>query len=194
MKKILGLGLVAMLVMAMVGGGTWAYFSDVQTSSGNILTAGTLDIGLGNSLGAAGAGSDATATWTSPTGWKPGDNVTQTLYLKNIGTIAMSSVNITFGHIFTEGTPATVNGNFLGDPTDNITKMISLSVATWNGTATSFQGDSLLTVSGNGTMNLGSLSAQSSALLNITWLFSTAATNGCQGDSENVTLTVTATQ
>ena len=31
MKKILGLTVAAILVMALVGGGTWAYFRDVET-------------------------------------------------------------------------------------------------------------------------------------------------------------------
>ena len=44
MKKILGLTIAALLVMALVGGGTWAYFSDVETSTGNVFTAGTLDL------------------------------------------------------------------------------------------------------------------------------------------------------
>ena len=49
MKKILGLTVVALLIMGLVGGGTWAYFSDPETSTGNILTAGTLDLTLGGS-------------------------------------------------------------------------------------------------------------------------------------------------
>jgi len=44
MKKILGLTIVALLVMRLVGGGTWAYFSDVEASTGNVFTAGTLDL------------------------------------------------------------------------------------------------------------------------------------------------------
>ncbi|MFC1976779.1 TasA family protein [Chloroflexota bacterium] len=44
MKKILGLTIAALLVMGLVGGGTWAYFSDPESSTGNILTAGTLDL------------------------------------------------------------------------------------------------------------------------------------------------------
>ena len=44
MKKILGLTIAALIVMALVGGGTWAYFSDPETSTGNILSAGTLDL------------------------------------------------------------------------------------------------------------------------------------------------------
>lgn len=46
MKKILGLSIAALLVMGLVGGGTWAYFSDPETSTGNILSAGTLDLTL----------------------------------------------------------------------------------------------------------------------------------------------------
>ena len=42
MKKILGLAVAALLVMGLVGGGTWAYFSDTETSSNNVLTAGTI--------------------------------------------------------------------------------------------------------------------------------------------------------
>jgi len=44
MKKILGLTVAALLVMGLVGGGTWAYFTDVETSTGNTFTAGTLDL------------------------------------------------------------------------------------------------------------------------------------------------------
>ncbi len=47
MKKILGLTIAALLVMALVGGGTWAYFSDVETATGNILTGGTLNLQIG---------------------------------------------------------------------------------------------------------------------------------------------------
>ena len=47
MKKILGLTVAAIMVMGLVGGGTWAYFSDTETSTGNILSAGTLDLELG---------------------------------------------------------------------------------------------------------------------------------------------------
>ncbi len=45
MKKILGLTIAALLVMALVGGGTWAYFSDTETTSDSILTAGIMDLG-----------------------------------------------------------------------------------------------------------------------------------------------------
>ena len=43
MKKILGLTVVALMVMGLIGGGTWAYFSDVETSTAT-LAAGRLDL------------------------------------------------------------------------------------------------------------------------------------------------------
>lgn len=44
LKRITGLTLAALLVMSMVAGGVWAYFSDIQTSGNNVLLAGTLDL------------------------------------------------------------------------------------------------------------------------------------------------------
>ena len=47
MKKIIGLSLAALLIIAVVGSGTWAYFSDNETSQNNTITAGTLDLQVG---------------------------------------------------------------------------------------------------------------------------------------------------
>jgi len=185
-----------MLIMAMVGGGTWAFFNDIQTSANNLLTAGTMNLGLGNSTNPGGG--SVNATWTSPAGWKPSQNVTANMSVKNVGNIDMSSVNVSFAWTYNEGTPHTVYGWQNTTGTDNLTDTVIASVATWNGTGSfvpcSFQGDCLQVLSGNGSMNLGSLSAGKEASLNLTWLFSNNATNGCQGDTANVTLTLTATQ
>jgi spore coat-associated protein N len=53
MKKILGLSIAALLVIALVGGGTWAYFSDTETISNNTITAGTLALTTDNATPAA---------------------------------------------------------------------------------------------------------------------------------------------
>lgn len=53
MKKILGLTVAAILVIGLVGGGTWAYFSDTETVSSNNFTAGTLDLNLNDGSAAA---------------------------------------------------------------------------------------------------------------------------------------------
>ena len=44
MKKIVGLTIVALLVIGLVGGGTWAYFTDTEESTGNSFTAGFLNL------------------------------------------------------------------------------------------------------------------------------------------------------
>lgn len=44
MKKIMGLSIAALLVIGVVAGGTVAYFSDTETSTGNTFTAGTLNL------------------------------------------------------------------------------------------------------------------------------------------------------
>lgn len=49
MKKILGLTIAALLVIVVIGGGTWAFFQDTEIAGGNILTAGTIDLVVGRS-------------------------------------------------------------------------------------------------------------------------------------------------
>jgi predicted ribosomally synthesized peptide with SipW-like signal peptide len=44
MKKILGLSIAVLLVTGLVVGGTLAYFSDTETSTGNVFKAGTIDL------------------------------------------------------------------------------------------------------------------------------------------------------
>jgi spore coat-associated protein N len=46
MKRIFGLTIAALMVMALVVGGTLAYFTDEETSADNYLTAGTLDLNI----------------------------------------------------------------------------------------------------------------------------------------------------
>lgn len=46
MKKILGLTIAVVLVIGLVAGGTFAYFSDIETTTENVFTAGTIDISL----------------------------------------------------------------------------------------------------------------------------------------------------
>lgn len=82
MKKILGLAVAAMLVMAMVGTGTWAFFSDSETSTGNILSAGTMDLTINNA--------NANVVMFTLSDMVPGDTIEGspvTITLKNIGSI-----------------------------------------------------------------------------------------------------------
>lgn len=81
MKKILGLAIAALLVVGLVGGATWAYFSDVETSTDNTLTAGTLDLNM------AGGDTDVKILTTNIDNVAPGDSGSDTCILANVGTL-----------------------------------------------------------------------------------------------------------
>jgi spore coat-associated protein N len=49
MKRIVGLNLAVLLIIAVVGNATWAFFNDTESSQDNIITAGTLDLQIGSS-------------------------------------------------------------------------------------------------------------------------------------------------
>jgi predicted ribosomally synthesized peptide with SipW-like signal peptide len=78
-----------MLALAM-GYGTYAYFTSTKTSAGNVFTTGTLNLQLADND--EGWGNGVTATWASPSGWAPGDNVTSSIYLRNTGSVAAEAV------------------------------------------------------------------------------------------------------
>lgn len=90
MKKILGLTVAAMLVMGLVGGGTWAFFSDPESSTGNTLGAGTLDLTLD--------GGDAAVTTLSVATAYPGDSGSGNTTLVNNGSLA-AELDIAFGSV-----------------------------------------------------------------------------------------------
>ena len=81
MKKILGLTVAALIVIALVGAGTWAYFSDTESSADNSLTAGTLDLNWN------GENDSGVATF-SETAKAPGDSGTGSKTLANAGSLS----------------------------------------------------------------------------------------------------------
>ena len=77
MKKILGLTVAALMVMGLVGGGTWAYFNDPEAVAENAFQAGTIDLHVNGEM-----------AWSGTIGWtdaKPG--ASDTLAFENAGTI-----------------------------------------------------------------------------------------------------------
>lgn len=83
MRKILGLAVAALLVMGLVGGGTWAYFSDTETSTGNTFAVGTLDLEVDSDNPLA-----STLIDNSGSPMKPGDNLTATtISCDNVGSL-----------------------------------------------------------------------------------------------------------
>ena len=130
MKKILGLTIAVVLVIGLVAGGTWAYFSDVETTTGNTFTAGIIDLELtqGSKVVAVGELVDL----------KPCQTGFITITLTNDGTNEMDvwkmimSVVCTenevvepecayYGGTWTPGTPGTCTG---GTPKNDIDTVI----------------------------------------------------------------------
>jgi len=83
-KKVLASIFMIGLLAFGLGWGTYSYFSDTETSTGNVFTAGTIDLLLSND-GGSGWHDGVTATW-SISGWAPGDYYEDVLYAKNVGT------------------------------------------------------------------------------------------------------------
>ena len=90
MKKILGLTVAALLIIALVGGGTWAYFSDTESSTDNSLTAGVLDLTVD--------GVNVAVTTFSEGAAAPGDSGSGSTTLANAGSMA-GELDISFSAI-----------------------------------------------------------------------------------------------
>jgi spore coat-associated protein N len=80
MKKIMGLTITALLIIGLIGGGTYAYFSDTEVSEDNTLTAGTLDLNI--------EGADDPVTTFNVGAVAPGDSGSGNSTLSNVGSMA----------------------------------------------------------------------------------------------------------
>ncbi len=138
MKKILGLAVAAMLVMAMVGAGTWAFFSDTETATGNILTAGTMDLTINNA--------NAPVTMFTLIDAKPGDNIVSApvfVALKNVGSLAGDlSISATVTETESTGTTGTAQSGTLSTMTDTVRAEAN---GYWVGHTLTFTGSSVNT-------------------------------------------------
>jgi len=189
---------MALLLMGLVGGGTWAYFSDTESASGNELVAGTLDLGLTTTTGSKPTGGLTTGVST-PDDWAPGDTESITIYLYNSGSIDMEEVTVKLvgEESVADGTPESVSP-VTNTNTDNLLKMVNIKSATYGGVSvTSLVNETLEDLAGSGTpleLVLGDLEAGEEKAFVITFEFDPTATNGCQGDSYGFDLTFTGYQ
>jgi predicted ribosomally synthesized peptide with SipW-like signal peptide len=95
MKKIVFSVLAVAMCIAMMSS-AFAYFTDVETSTGNTMQAGTLDMQIGDNNDGY-TDTDITASFASPANWAPGDTfTTDPVYLQNVGTIAINRVYARF--------------------------------------------------------------------------------------------------
>jgi len=217
-KKILGLTIAVLMVIGLIGAGTWAYFSDVETSTGNVFTAGTLDLKL---TGGTPDNDSVIGTFNAST-WAPGENISDNLTITNQGTIDIASLKLNFtygtnaesdnGTVDTSGRPTYISGSpWTTDPEDYFDKMIKITAATWNGESLDGNGgkyaligktlfelrnggtplDVTLHATGSDTVPLP---ASAGYILALTFEFDSTATNGCQGNELTMKITVTRTQ
>jgi predicted ribosomally synthesized peptide with SipW-like signal peptide len=109
MKKIMGLTVSALMVMGLVGGGTWAFFSDIETSTGNTLAAGTLDLTIN--------GGNDPVTLLNVSDIYPGGSGSNGTTLNNAGNIGgtlaiwIDSITNTESSAGTEFTGDSINGS-----------------------------------------------------------------------------------
>jgi len=93
-KKILeSIVIIGVLALAL-GAGTYAYFSDIGTSSDNTFSSGMMDLRLNGSH-------NITATWSSPTNWSPGKNITAEIILTNAGNVYAETLYFDFKDLVT---------------------------------------------------------------------------------------------
>jgi predicted ribosomally synthesized peptide with SipW-like signal peptide len=108
MKKILGLAIAALVVIAMVAAGTYAYFQDTETSTNNNITAGTLDLKLNGADSNVNIVAALTDKKPGDADMAPGPHAT----LLAAGTLT-GKLSIAFGTV--TDTESTGPGEFLAD-------------------------------------------------------------------------------
>lgn len=119
MKKILGLTIAFMLLIGMGGLGTWAYFQDTETSTGNLLAAGTLDLKTDDV--------DGVTQTLYASNLKPGDIVSGSITLRNAGSVAGSTLDLAFTYVDSDYSPNPTN--MTADATAAVIQVTTLTYA-----------------------------------------------------------------
>lgn len=113
-RKIMVSLLVIAVTAVMVGAGTFAYFSDTETSTGNTFTAGTLNLQVGNS--------DPTGEAISIANRKPTDTGNAATWLvENTGSLA-GDLAIAIGAVVNNENVLTEPEAEAGDTTSGVTE------------------------------------------------------------------------
>jgi len=193
MKKILGLTIAFLLLIGMTGIGTWAYFSDVETSTGNQMTAGTLDLKTDDV--------DGVSQTLFATNMAPGDTVgPETITLKNTGSVDGLTLDLAFSYVENDGSPNPVDKS-----ADETAAMLEVTVLNYGGLSLLCD-DDVINGNGNGWKDIqdlttSDLSGQSSIDASTSKDFQIAVQlrgvetgNDFQADGITVTMTFTLNQ
>ena len=215
MRKFLLSMLAIFLVIGLVAGtGALAWFSDIETSTGNTLIAGTFD--LKASDWDEGFGDGVSATWTM-SNMQPGATTVGpfSVNLQNSGTVAGNHVEISFSHSIDElANPVESDTNPASTPGE-MARWIEITSMTYNGINFLAPPAPIITdANGNGFIDLDDLTwpanaAEGGPLDNLvpplpdsggtrsftmTLKFNSGATNDIQGDTLTTTVTFTLNQ
>ncbi len=208
MKKIIGLSIAALLILALVGGATWALFSDTETSANNTLVGGTLDLNING-------GNTAVSTF-SAANVKPGDN-------NDANQAAASSTLLNHGNLPGKLTiSAALSGHFAGPapvpvdadivPTDTLKDVATVALyidkdnsGTWTAGDIGLKSDgttyayavgtplspaAMSAYDGKSWANvLPNMATSESDKFAVNWAVPTTATNAIQGGSASLTFT-----
>jgi len=207
-KKILFSLMTIALVGALVGAGVFAYFNDVETSTGNTFTAGTLDLTV-----------DSENPWTSTkitvANMKPGDSGAVDCTLTNTGNLAgtlnANITNLSDGQgtctepeCFDEGGTSynSTSGTCTGNTPVNLSSKMDIVVwvddGAGGGTANNGVKDGTEQQLFSGTLAAantagpwsvtGGLGASSTTYIGISYSIATTVTNEIQDDSSTFTI------
>lgn len=151
-RRLLGGLAVTGAATGGAGAGTWAYFQDTESSTGNSIDAGTLDLKTSDSDD---NGDGATGTWTISNA-RPGDSVMADLTLRNEGTESADHVEIDFSVTETEATgPSGSDEADSKQGADGMTQQFEVTLLTYNGV--NILEDYMSDANGNGIMDLDDL-------------------------------------
>jgi len=208
MKKFLLSMLAIFLVIGLASAGTFAWFQDTETSTGNNLVAGTFDLKVNDDNLGSGFGDGVTATWTM-SDMIPGVTTVGpfNVFLQNSGSIAANHVEISFSHEIDEVTNPVESDTDPESTPEEMARWIEITSMDYTGvilTAT------LTDANGNGFLDLEdvTLPANAAALDNLSpppinggtktfhmaLKFNEGATNDIQGDILTSTVTFTLNQ
>jgi spore coat-associated protein N len=189
-RKIAMLAIGAMLAVALVGGGVYAYFSDIEASNGNSATAGTLDLVLNDNVAKSMTFSNV----------KPGDSGVDNFKVKNAGNVD-GNLAMTISSIVNQPGLTTEPEAALGT-SDNGELGANMNVAFWVDTDNDKAYDAgTETLLYSGTMNGATLPGTPSALnagvetyIGFAWSIDASVGNEIQGDIVSFSIVFTLNQ
>ncbi len=196
MKRILISLMTIALVSALIGGGIYAYFSDVETSTGNTFTAGTLDLNLD--------GGNTNVVKFTVSNVKPGDSGGGTWTVANVGSIAgyldLESISVSeaigtttdpeLADEVPPGTDTAQLGNYL---------LVHMFIDTnnngsWDAGETNILGTNaapvaINTIAGSYALDLSLAASGGTNYITLLWSVATSTDNRIQGDSVTLNMT-----